>query len=241
MKTFYRMFKTEFKLGLRHIDVPIFAFIFPVVVAVISGLTYGKDNSEMIGGIFASASTIGIAAMGLMGLPLTLSGYRDAKILKQMKVTPVKPSMILLVQFGVKFALALVSAAFVWITLALFFRYRMAGNPAVYLMSYILVSFAVFGIGMIIASISKDANMAGALCSVCYFPMLIFSGTTIPLDILPGAVSKNLQILPLTQGIHLLETAALGGRVSDGLLSAVIMAFIGLASLLISIKTFKWE
>lgn len=241
MKTFKAMYTTEFKLGMREADVPIFAFIFPVVVAVILGLVYGKSNTAMLGNTFASASTIGLAAMGLMGLPLTLSGYRDAKILKQLRVTPVKPSTILFVQFSVKFTLSLLSALIVWAAMALFFGYRMAGNPAVYLVAYILVAFAIFGIGMIIASVSKDAGTAGLLCSIVYFPMLIFSGTTIPLDILPAPVVKGLQVLPLTQGINLLETVASGGSITSSLLATVLMLCIGLAAILISIKAFKWE
>ena len=241
MKTFKTMYKTEFMLGIRQADVPIFAFIFPVVVAVILGLVYGKSNTEMIGKTFASASTIGLAAMGLMGLPLTLAGYRDAKILKQLKVTPVKPALILWVQFSVKLTLALISAVLVWLALTLFFGYRIVGNPALYLLSYLLVAFAIFGIGMIIASVSKDANMAGLLCSIAYFPMLIFSGTTIPLNVLPSFVVKVLQVLPLTQGINLLETVALGGSITDSLVATIAMVAIGVVSVGISIKSFKWE
>lgn len=241
MKTFKTMYKTEFKLGIRQIDVPIFAFIFPVVVAIILGLVYGRENTEMIGKTFASSSTIGIAAMGLMGLPLTLSGYRDSKILKQLKVTPVRPSLILLVQFAVKFTLSLISSCLVLITLMLLFGYRMIGNPLTYLVSYILVASAIFGIGMIIASVSKDANMTGLLCSVAYFPMLLFSGTTIPLDILPTPVVKILQVLPLTQGINLLETVSLGGHITDTLTATIAMVAIGIVSIIISVKSFKWE
>lgn len=241
MKTFKMMFKTEFKLGIRQVDVPIFVFIFPVVVATILGLIYGKNNTEMISKTFASTSVIGMAANGLMGLPLTLSGYRDLKILKQLKVTPVKQSLILFVQFSVNFTLALISAVLVFLTLALFFNYKMTGNLAMYFISYILVAFAIFGIGMIIASVSKDANMTGLLCSVVYFPMILFSGTTIPLNILPHAVVKILQVLPLTQGINLLETVVLGGSILDSLFATIIMVAIGIVSVIISIKIFKWE
>lgn len=241
MKTFKEMYISEFKLGMRTADVPIFSFIFPVIVAVILSLVYGKNNTEMLGDTFASASTIGLAAMGLMGLPLTLAGYRDAKILKQLKVTPVKPALILFVQFCVKLTLALLSSILVWLTLAVFFGYRIKGNPALYLVSYVLVAFAIFGIGMIIASVSKDANMAGMLCSIAYFPMLIFSGSTIPLHVLPGGVVRFLQVLPLTQGINLLKTVAHGGSITDNLAATLIMTCIGLAAIAVSIKTFKWE
>lgn len=241
MRTYKQMFQTECKLALREADVPIFAFIFPVVIALVLGLVYGKSNTQMLGSTFASASTIGLAAMGLMGLPLTLAGYRDAKILKQLRVTPVRPWMILLVQFSVKFILALFSALFVWLTMALCFGYRMAGNPAVYFGAFVLVAFAVFGIGMVIASLAKDAATAGLLCSVVYFPMLLFSGSTIPLHVLPGGVVRALQVLPLTQGINLLQTAALGGRMTDDPVATLLMTGIGLVATILSVKTFRWE
>ncbi len=241
MKTFKATFKTEFLLGLRQLDVPIFAFIFPVVLAVILVAIYGSGNTEMMGKTFASASTIGLAAMGLMGLPLTLAGYRDAKILKQLKVTPVKPSLILFTQFSVKLALALVSSVLVWLTMTVFFGYRMQGNPLLYLVSYLLVAFGIFGIGMVIASLSKDANTASLLCSIVYFPMLLFSGATLPLDILPRGVVTVLQVLPLTQGINLLETVALGGSILNDLVATLVMVGIGAAAVLIAIKTFRWE
>ncbi|MFV0351911.1 MAG: ABC transporter permease [Oscillospiraceae bacterium] len=200
MRAFKAMYKTEFKLGIRQIDVPIFAFAFPVVVAIVLVLIYGKTDTVMMGKTFALASSIGIAAMGLMGLPLTLSGYREAKILKQLKVTPIKPAFILFVQFAVKFTLSLISAIMVWSILTVLFGYKMAGNPAIYFIAYVLVAFAIFGIGMIIASVSKDANMAGLLCSIAYFPMLIFSGTIIPLDALPATMVKVLQVYALNTG-----------------------------------------
>lgn len=241
MKAFRTMYKTEFKLGMREADVPMFAFIFPVVIALVLGAIYGVKDTQALGKTFASSSTIGLAAMGLMGLPLTLSGYRDAKILKQLQATPVKSSLVLLAQFAVKLTLAMLSAVLVWGALAICFGYRMTANPFIYLIAYILVAFGIFGIGMIIASVSKDAAMTGMLCSIVYFPMLLFSGTTIPLDIFPQGVVKFLQVLPLTQGINLLETVALGGSIFENLIATIAMFMIGIVAIVISIMTFKWE
>lgn len=241
MRTFSTMYKTEFKLGLRNLDIPIFAIIFPMVVATILGLVYGRNNTEMIGKTFASVSTVGIAANGLMGLPLTLSGYRSAKILKQLKAAPVRSSTILLAQFMAKLTLSVISSFLILLILKLFFGYRFIGNVFLYILCYFLVTAAVFGIGMIIASISPNTNITGLLCSIVYFPMLFLSGATIPLDILPKSVVKILQILPLTQGINLLERVALAKPVGNDLAPVVMLSVIGFLSVIISVKSFKWE
>lgn len=241
MKTFKTMFWTELKLSLRHIDLPIFGIVFPVVLALILGFVTGKDTPEAMAGVFASVCSIGIAANGLMGIPLTLAGYRNAKILKQLRVTPVWSGLVLLVHVAVKFVLAAVSALLVFLTLVLFFQFRPAGNMGFFLLAYFMAVFAVFGIGMIIASISPNMNTVNLLTSIAYFPMLLFSGATIPLHVFPDFVVKLLQVFPLTQAIHLLETAAGGAPLAQGAFSLAVLVAIGMISVLISVKTFKWE
>lgn len=82
MSRFKTLFLIELKLNLRVLDVPIFGVVFPLLVAFILGSVYGSENTVMMNQTFAAVSTIGIAANGLMGLPLTLTTYRANKILK---------------------------------------------------------------------------------------------------------------------------------------------------------------
>ena len=42
------------------------------------------------------------------------------------------------------------------------------------------------------------------IASVLYFPMLVFSGTTLPLEVMPGAMQKIVSLFPLTQGITMM-------------------------------------
>lgn len=104
MKTFKALLKTELKLSLRGMDMVIFALCMPVVVAVLLGVIYGdKPAFEAAGYTFLQQSfgaicTIPICAGGVMGLPLVISDYRQKKILKRFKVTPVSPGLLLTVQ-----------------------------------------------------------------------------------------------------------------------------------------------
>lgn len=241
MKSFKTMYWTEFKLSIRQLDVPIFGLFFPVLVAALLGFVYSNQGNEALSKTFASACTIGICANGLMGLPLTLSTYRANKILKQLKVTPIRSFQILFVQFGVKLTLSVISSALVLGTLKLLFSYQFTGNITLFILSYCLIIFAIFGIGMMIASISANTNMTNLLCSIAYFPMLFLSGATVPLDILPKAIVNVLQFLPLTQGIYLLERLALNQSITGGVTAIIFMLVIGGLSIVISVKTFRWE
>lgn len=76
---------------------------------------------------------------------------------------------------------------------------------------------------------------------VLYFPMLIFSGATLPYEVMPPALQKAVDVLPLTQGIKLLKAASLGLQTENILVPVLVMVFIAFICIGISLKFFKWE
>ena len=247
MKVFKAMLKTELKLSLRGMDMFIFAICMPVLITVILGVIYGDKPAFPGAGFtfmeqsFAAISTIAICAGGVMGLPLVLSEYRHRKILKRFRVTPVSPSMILVVQ-GVIYALyAIVSLILVYLTAKIFFDFQFKGSWINFLGAYALVMTSMFSIGFMVGGIAKNTKIAGVIASILYFPMLIFSGATLPYEVMPTALQKVADIFPLTQGIKLLKSASLNLTVNNALTPVYIIGILAVVCSGISIKFFKWE
>lgn len=71
--------------------------------------------------------------------------------------------------------------------------------------------------------------------------MLIFSGATLPYEVMPAAFQKAADILPLTQGIKLLKAASLGLPLGEVFLPVIIMLVIGAVCITISLRFFRWE
>ncbi|MTI55720.1 ABC transporter permease [Geosporobacter ferrireducens] len=247
MGTFRTMLKTELKLSLRGMDMFIFAICMPLVVLIILGIIYGsKPAFEGAGYTFLQQSfgalvTIAICAGGVMGLPLVISDYRSKKILKRFKVTPVTPAMILVVQVVIYGIYALVSLVLIYITATIFFNYQLGGSWLQFWSGYFLVMMSMFSIGMMVGGIAPNTKTASIVASVLYFPMLIFSGATLPYEVMPAALQKIADILPLTQGIKLLKAASLGLPMDSVLLPIGIMVVLAAICISVSIKFFKWE
>jgi ABC-2 type transport system permease protein len=247
MKAFWTMLKTEFKLSLRGMDMIIFGIGFPVVVAVVLGVIYGAkpafDGAQFsfFEQSFGAVASIGIVAAGVMGLPLTLSDYRNKKVLKRLKVTPVSPAKLLFAQVLVNFLYSAVSLLTVYLISALVFGLKIHGSPVSFIGAYLLTLVCMYSIGMMIAAVSPNIKTANLLCSVFYFPMLIFSGATLPYEVMPRAMQKAVDLLPLTQGIKLLKGASLGLQTENVLIPVVVMAAITLVCTGLSVKFFKWE
>ena len=221
MKTFRVMLKTELKLSLRGMDMLIFAIIMPLVVLLIIGMIFGGkpafEGAEytFLDQSFGALATISICAGGVMGLPLVVSDYRGRKILKRFRATPVSPAMILIVQVAIY---TLYSA-----------------------ISLILVIFSMFSLGMMVGGIAPDTKSAGVIASLLYFPMLIFSGATLPYEIMPPAFQTVANVLPLTQGIKILKAACLGLPPENAAVPALIMAALAVICVTVSFLFFKWE
>lgn len=247
MKTYKTMLKNEIKLSLRGMDMFIFAICMPVIVIVLLGIIYGNKpafdgaNYTFLEQSFAAVSTIAICAGGLMGLPLVISDYRNRKILKRYKVTPISPIMILLVQLTIYTLYSLVSLVLIYIVATLFFDFEMIGSFWKFFLSFVLVMLSMFSIGMMVGGISPNTKIASTVASILYFPMLIFSGATLPYEVMPTALQKIADILPLTQGIKLLKNTSLALPVENVMFSIILLVVISVISIGIAIKFFKWE
>ena len=247
MKSFNTMLKTELKLSLRGMDMVIFSICMPIVVLVAIGVIYGNKpafegaNYTFLEQSFGAITSIAICAGGVMGLPLVVSDYRSKHILKRFKVTPVDPIVILLVEVTIYVLYSLVSMISLFLVAKLFFKFNMQGNILNFILGWLLVMISMFSIGIMVGGISKDSKIAGVIASVLYFPMLIFSGATIPYEVMPNIMKKIVDVFPLTQGIKILKSAILGQSVENIIVPIVIMLIITAICSIVAIKCFKWE
>ena len=245
MKRFFTLLGTELRLTLRSPDMVLFAILMPVVVLVVVRLVFGAGpeggEAGMVDMTFGAFLAIGVCAVGLMGLPLGLAEYRHRKVLKRLQVTPVHPGLLLSVQLIAQAAVSIVSALLVAATAVIAFGVRLEGSLVTVVAAYLLVMISIFAIGLVIASTARDVKRAGIIASVVYFPMLLFSGTTIPFPVFPEAVQRAAAVLPLRHGIEILNAATLGEPLGGMLPQLGLLAAIAVAGIIVSLRTFRWD
>ena len=95
--------------------------------------------------------------------------------------------------------------------------------------------------GMLVGGIAKNSKSASIIASVLYFPMLVFSGATLPYEVMPGAMQKIVNVLPLTQGIKILKAGVLGLPLEKVSVSILIMIAITVVCGGCAVKWFRWE
>ena len=246
MNKFLTMLKTELKLSFRGMDMIIFAVCMPVVVVILLGIIYGGkpafDGADytFLEQSFGAVSTIAVCAGGVMGLPLVISDYRQKKILKRFKITPSSPVLLLSVQVAI-YMIYSIALVLIYLVSVLLFGMKLQGAFLPFMGAFFLVMISMFSIGMMVGGVSPNTKIASVLASLLYFPMLIFSGATLPYEVMPAVLQKLADLLPLTQGIKLLKAASLGLPAENVMASLAVMAVITVVCGGISIRFFKWE
>ena len=246
MKRFFTFLKTELKLSVRDMNMVIFAILMPLVIFIILGIIYGAKPAYDGAGYtfleqsFGAVSAVAICAGGLMGLPLAVSALREMKILKRLRVTPVSPVFILGVELSMYIVYCAVSLAAL-AAAALLWGVRLHGSLPAFLGCWALTMLSTLSAGMLVGGVAKDTKQASVIASILYFPMLLFSGTTLPIEVMPTAMQKIVRFFPLTQGIAMMKNAFLGISAGSVLLPVCVMLGLTALCTALSARFFRWE
>lgn len=247
MKSFVTLFKNEFKLNIRNMNMVIFAIIMPLIVLVILGFIYGTKAAAngvaytFLEQSFGALCSISMCAGGLMGLPLVVSEYRERKILKRFQVTPVSPLKLLIVEFAIYVVYCIISLITLIPTAMIIWNVRISGSWVKFFASWLLTMVSTLSIGMMVGGVAKNSKSASVIACILYFPMLIFSGATLPFEVMPTAMKKAVSVFPMTQGIGLMKSTFLGLPNQNVWLPVVVIIAVTVICTGIAVKFFKWE
>ena len=100
---------------------------------------------------------------------------------------------------------------------------------------------STLSIGMLAGGVAKDTKQASVIASILYFPMLIFSDTTLPIEVMPKAMQKIVSVFPLTQGLTMMKTTFLGVNTGSILLPICVMLGVAALCTILAVRFFRWE
>ncbi len=212
-----------------------------ILISLITG-TKQASNSGMtfLQSSYVALSTVGICCSAFMSIPIVIVEYRQQKILKRLYCSPCSPARLLASDTIACGVMAILSTIILTVAAVTIFGYRMHGNILAFIGIWILTMLSMFSIGLMVASLCKTTKSLNIVTSLLYFPMLFFSGATVPAEIFPKGLRMFADIMPLGVGINLLKSASIG-NLEGNLSGVVILVVITVVCSGIAVKTFKWE
>ena len=246
MKRFFTLYKIEQKLFFRSPDVFVFNLCMPVVTLLLIGFIAGNKTATgsditFIQSAFASLTAVGICCSAFMSIPIVMVDYRDKKILKHLYCSPASPASLLAADTLCSGVMSAISAVIVAAAAIIVFGYRMDGNPVAFAGAWLLTLISMFSIGLLAAALCRTTKSLNVATSILYFPMLFFSGATIPYELFPKGLQRFADVMPLGIGIDLMKAASMGSDMSGSMMNIIILAAIAVICSIAAVRTFRWE
>ena len=245
MKALTKLTWIEFKLQLREPAGTFFTLAFPLLLMVIFGSVFGNEPEQFLSGFgqmdlsVAGYMAMIIGTIGMIGLPITLSNYREKGILRRLRATPLQSGTVLWSQVIVQVVMASLGIILLIITGRVLFDLRLPVGNLMVIPAVILSAFSFFAVGFALAGIMPTARTAQAVGMALFYPMLFLSGAAMPRFIMPETIQRIAEFLPLTQVVILLEDLWLHGTWNMTALLAVTAVLI--LGLVVSRLSFRWE
>ncbi len=243
MNAYLAYLKVNLRLTWRERTVLVFNYIFPLMFFFLFAESGRADQSGgAIKQIFAGIVVLGIIGNGFFGGGIRAVIEREQNILRRFKVAPITPLPLIFSSATVGLIMYLPSALIVFAISNL--RYGLAVPPE-WLSALVLIAvgtIAFRAMGQIIASVANSMAEYQVIAQTLYFPMLLLSGATFPISVLPQWVQVLSQFIPSTYLVSGIQNILIRGESLADNATAVSGLLITTAlSTFIAIKLFRWE
>ena len=179
-----------------------------------------------------------LAILAVQALPDVLTRYREMGVLKRLRTTPASPGLLLFAQLSLMVGVSLLCLVLIVVVPGIISG-QWPRNPIGYVISYLLIAWAMLGLGMVIASLFRNSKVAAGFGTVLFFVLQFFAGLWITRASMPEWMRWISNLTPSGAGTESLQDAALGHWPNLGYW-AVLVAW-GLGCSAMSIRLFKWE
>ena len=237
----------EFKLNLRDPLMVFWSIAFPALWLVFNAVIFKEPipGSGYMGLNYASfllPGAIGLVILSatFIGVPLTLTTYRETAVLRRFRVTPVKTGTLVLGFSISQFAFVLVGILVLMVCSKLFLNIQILGSWLSFFGVIILGMVTFLAIGAAIGSIAPSVRAANIIIWSIFTPMLMLSEIFLPIAILPAWLQPIAKALPLTPINTLLRDINYGVPLHD-LWRLGVLAGWTILSCILAVRFFRWE
>ncbi|MFQ5795563.1 MAG: ABC transporter permease [Candidatus Bipolaricaulia bacterium] len=246
MHTLTKLTWVEIKLFIREPITMVLSLFFPIILLFVLAEVFGNNpDPEIYRGVgpidFYVPAYIGlvIASVGLVGIPVHLSGYREAGVLRRFRASSIPIWSVFGSQIIISFVVATVSGALMILATRLIYDLNSPHFTTGVVAGFVLGTLSFAALGFLLGALLPTARAAQMAGLILFFVMMLLSGTGPPPEVLGDILQQIGDILPLTHLVYLLQDAWLGFGWNTTEMFIVIVILLG--SAILSLRFFQWE
>jgi ABC-2 type transport system permease protein len=189
----------------------------------------------LLGWALASGATFGSA--------ITLVSWRENKLLRRLRLAPVRTADVVGARIGISLAIGLVQlAVFLAIASLPYFGLKLtyAWYMAIPLVACGILAF--MSIGLLVGAVAKTQQAATSLANIIILPMAFLGGAFLPLDYAPQWVNDVSYVMPLRYLVVGMQDVMARGEGPAAALPAIgILLGFTVVVAAIAVRVFRWD
>jgi ABC-type multidrug transport system permease subunit len=245
MKQYLAIIVMDIKLALRLRTVIFFNYLFPLIFFF--GFATFLGRSDRMGGMIYVVNmsiTFGVLGSGFFGAGIRAIQERELNILRRYKVTPITPAPLLVGSMVTGWVLFIPYIVLLLLMAHFFYQMPLPARMFQLLVFISLGLIAFRSLGLVIASVANTMQEGTVLVQLCYFPMILLSGATVPEEVFRGVMKIIHNFMPATYLVRGMRNMMLHGQglaTKENLAASGVMLLTIVGGGLISMKLFRWE
>lgn len=251
MGAFLSLTWVEAKLFMRDPFASVFALLFPFTMMLLLAAVFGDSppDDEVDGMLvfrgaggdeYYIAASVGIiaAAMGLLILPVNLTGYRERGVLRRFRASGLSTWALFGAHLVVALAVAVIGNILMVAAGTAIYDTRLPEDAFGVLVAFLLAMLCFTAIGYLLAALLPTARAAQGIGLILFLTVWMISGTAPPHAVLPSGVRDVAQFEPLTHVVIAIQDPWFGyGWNVEKLL---ILAVVTIVASVAAIWRFRW-
>ena len=207
----------ELKLFARDPLTVVFVLLLPLVMLyVLNGVFGNQPDPSVWEGLgpadFYTPAYVALVAatIGVLSLPVHLAGYREHGILRRFRASPMPAGVLVGAHVLVAVVAATSGAVFLTLAAALGYGVGLPHSWPAVVGAFALTTLAFAALGGLLGVLLPNARAAQGLGVLLFFLFLMLGGAGPPREVLPTAMARLGDAMPLTYAGRLLRGPWLG-------------------------------
>lgn len=184
-----------------------------------------------------------IASGGAFAAAITLVGWREKKLLRRLRLAPIRTSSVVTARIAVSVALGIVQMLlFLAIATTPYFGLKLTTYWWMAVPLVICGTLAFLSIGLLVGAVAKSQQAATALANLIILPMAFLGGAFVPLSFAPQWLRDVSYALPLRYlVVGMQDVMARGEGPASALAPMGVLLAFAAALTLIAVRLFRWD
>ena len=248
MRVLAKLTWVEIKLFVREPITMVFTFALPLIFLFVMGEVFGNTpdpDGTVYRGVgpltYYVAAYIGLAtaSIGVVALPVHLTGYRERGVLRRFRASSVSLWALFGSQVIVSLTIALLGAVLLVAAALPVYDADLPQSPGLFVAAFMLSVLCFSAVGVFLGAVLPTTRAAQGLGLILFFVMLILAGAGPPPEVFTTVMRWIGDATPLRWVILLLQDPWLGFGWS--VKASLVVCGITAAAALLSARFFRWE